>query len=383
MARPPARPARSLVPRVVAVVAIAAVATAAAVVVSALRERRDTGVHDVPRTIAADCSKPVDRQINAWLAGLPSGATARFREGACYAQDDTLLLRDRRLLVVDGRGATFKAITPGHPNRANWRISGGRDVHLKNMTIRGIGMPAARGQAGGGNSHQHGVAFDAVVGASLTNARILDVAGDGVEAEPDATRHPGVDYGELPPARSILVSRVRIEHAGRHGVGLTSVDGFTLRDSYIHDVYNDSIDIEIDVYEVRTRNITIERNRFGAVYFAVLQNSPGVAPDNENITFRNNVMTVPPDTCFAPVTIGVEGLRKTGYSVTGNRLLTRGDGMSFIDVEGRVTGNTLIYKGTGGCNNTNWTPPYSLPIREAGSELVIEGNRISGFPSGS
>jgi hypothetical protein len=354
---------------------------AAGVVVATRPSPSDVQV--VPRSIAADCSKAVDREIGAWLAGLPPASTAAFRRGGCYAQDGSVVLRDRRDLVVDARGATFKAITPGDDNRANWRISGGRDVHLRNMTIRGIGMPAPRGQSGGGNSHQHGVAFDAVTGASLTNVRIIDVGGDGIEAEPDFTRHPGTDYGELPPARSIHVSRVRIEHAGRHGVGLTAVDGFTLRDSYIHDVYNDSIDIEIDEYRVKTRNITIERNRFGAVYFAVLQNDPGVAPDNQNVVFRDNVMTQVPDTCFAPVNVGTAGFRKTGYSVTGNTLLTKGDGMSFIDVEGRIVDNTLTYKGTGGCNNTNWTPPYSQPVRQTGSALVVSGNRTVGFPSGS
>lgn len=362
------------------VVVLVLAAVAAAIAVELVRRSGSSNVHTVPAGIASDCSEPVDRAVNAWLAGLPSNATARFRKGGCYAQDGTLLLRDRRGLTVDGQGSTFKAVTPGDDNRANWRISGGRDVHLRNMTIRGVGMPAPRGQSGGGNSHQHGVAFDAVTGASLTDARILDVAGDGVEAEPDFTRNPGADYGDLPPARSIHVARVRIDGAGRHGVALTSVDGFLLQDSYIGNVYNDGVDIEIDEYRTKTRNITIERNRFGPVYFAVLQNDPGVAPDNQNIVFRNNVMTAVPDTCFAPVNVGTKGFRKTGYSVTGNRLLTRGDGMSFIDVEGQVTGNTLTYKGTGGCNNANWTPPYSVPVRQADSSLLVARNQVSGFP---
>jgi len=338
------------------------------------------GLRTVPASIAHDCSRPVDAAINAWLAHLPAGVTARFDRNACYGYDGTLLIDDGSGITVDGQGSTFKALTPGTTNRASWRIRGGHDVHLRNMIIRGIGRIVPRGKQGNGQSTQHGISFEGVVGASLTNSEIYDVRGDFVEVQPDIRK--GQDYSKLPPARNITVDRVRMERADRQGLGLTNIDGFLIQNSRISDVSQVSIDIEIDVVGEVTRNIRILDNRFGPVYFAVLSNVPGSAPDAGDVTFSGNIMEAPPDTCYPAVNVGDTGLPKQGYTITSNTLRTISDAIRLTDVHGgSITGNKIIYEGNGACDNVAFIPPRSVAVRLTQSQVSIVDNKETGYPT--
>ena len=71
------------------------------------------------------------------LATVPDGSTVRFAADGCYGQDGTITLTGRKGLVIDGRGAEFRAPTPGDSHRANWRFVGGSDLTVQNMAVRG------------------------------------------------------------------------------------------------------------------------------------------------------------------------------------------------------------------------------------------------------
>lgn len=77
---------------------------------------------EVPASIPADCSGPVDARLNACRDSVPSGFTARFAAHGCYRQAGSLRLRARKNIVVDGEGAgsAFDA----------WRIQRGSDIRL-------------------------------------------------------------------------------------------------------------------------------------------------------------------------------------------------------------------------------------------------------------
>src|SRR4051794_7805142 len=47
-------------------------------------------VRTVPASIASDCSKPVDADLNSFLGTVPDGATIRFAASGCYGLDDSL-----------------------------------------------------------------------------------------------------------------------------------------------------------------------------------------------------------------------------------------------------------------------------------------------------
>ncbi|MDQ3643609.1 MAG: hypothetical protein M3450_19615, partial [Actinomycetota bacterium] len=204
-------------------------------------------VRNVPTSIAADCSKPVDVTLNSFLAGVPNGATVQFGINACYGLDLSLLLNDRSNLVLDGRGSTFKALTQREddPCRANWRVQAGSNITLKNMTVRGANntgfdgpRPDFRGQC------QHGYSFDSTQGAKLLNSKAYDTWGDPISIGPD--RRKAGDYCAVPPARNVLVDNFHGMNSGRT-VGISHADGVTIQNSYFGDLYDSAIDLETDV----------------------------------------------------------------------------------------------------------------------------------------
>lgn len=336
-------------------------------------------VYNVPSAIAADCSRPVDVEIGAWLATVPDASTAVFAAAGCYGLDESIFIDDRHGITIDGNGSTFKTLTRGQVTRANWRIRGGADITIHSAIIRGAGTAVPRGQPGNGQEVQHGVSFDGTRRGTLRDSQIYDIRGDFVEAQPDIRL--GTDYSKLPPAHDITIRSVQMERADRQGIGFSNVDGAVVTANYIGDVSQTAIDIEIDAYGERSRNIEITNNRFGPVAFSVLANLPGRTPDNDNITFRDNTMEVASDSCLPPILVGDKGLVKTNYNISGNTLLTLGDGISLTGVvESTITNNTITYKGNGACNNLTFLPPLSVPVRRLDSDVYLANNVFEGFP---
>ena len=65
-------------------------------------------MHDIPASIAGDCSADVTAQMQNWIDSLPNGSTARLRSGACYdSESDTLLIHDKADFTLEGNGATI------------------------------------------------------------------------------------------------------------------------------------------------------------------------------------------------------------------------------------------------------------------------------------
>ena len=310
--------------------------------------------YDAPAAIAADCSRPVDAEIRAWLASVPDNAVARFAAGGCYGQDATIVLSDRTELTVDGNNATFKALTQGDIGRRNWRIQGGSRVTLKNMTVLGVNPKAGifEGSYDRAYEYQHGYSIEGTQGAALENVKAYDVYGDFVAVHHDERFNPYT----TDPARNITIRNAHFARSGRQGVSPTNVEGLLLESSYLGDVNMNAVDVELDFDEAKGRDIRIVGNTFGPVRFSVLANvGAGVDPNVGPISLDGNTMVGPLVSCRPPVhaETATAGRYRSGYVIRNNRFMTLGNAFDFIRAKSvEVSGNTVSFV-FGGCGTSS------------------------------
>jgi hypothetical protein len=312
-------------------------------------------VYAAPASMTADCSVAVDAKINSWLASVPDGSVAQFAPGGCYGYTGTMDIADRSNLVIDGNGSTFKALSVGDPHRIAWKIDAGSNITLENMTVQGPNTNA--GVHDGADFYngvdfewQHAYSFDGTQGGTLDHVQAYNIFGDFVEAQFDE-RGPDAILNN-PPARNILVENSHFDGNGRMGIGLTDVDGFELRNSYLGNVNMAAVDLELDANYEYGRNIRIDGNTFGLVRFALLDNSgAGDGTTVGNVTVTNNTMTGALYGCRPPVDVlGItDGSHRSGYTVTNNNFVAYGDAFDFAYADNiNVAGNTVKYM-NGGC----------------------------------
>ncbi len=311
----------------------------------------EAAVYDVPPSIPGDnCAVPVDDEITAWLATVPDGNTARFASGGCYGQDGTIEVSGRTNLVIDGQGSEFRALTPGDAGRANWRFTGGANLTVQNMAVRGSNP---NGEYVHAVEWQHGYSVEGVQGMTLSNVQARETWGDGVYLYRGA---PSPACGDdASSARNIVISGATLERIGRQGVAVVDAEHVTVQDSMIGPVAWWGIDIETDEHCEIARHIDILHNQFGANRYGVI-GSVGFGGDPQvgDVTVVDNTQTAAtglPGECWAPVWIlSPEAVYRTGYSFRGNRLLARRNAFEFRRVKNiEVSSNTVTLTPTTGC----------------------------------
>jgi hypothetical protein len=238
--------------------------------------------YDVPRRIASDCSRDVSRDLERFVAGVPSGSTVRFPSARCYRIDRTINLPARNLRI-DGQGSWFREVTPSSGTAAIWSIEGGNGpLMLANIKTRGINTSHTYVRQ---RQWQHGVAVRGASNVTINRYTSLEVGGDGVAIEGDASGNP---------AHTVRVTNADIRHAGRQGVFVANVDGLEVDHAYIDATgYGLGVDIEPDRGTDREYNITIgseitvDSNRLGAVRIS------GPAPGAASVrrVFKNITVT--------------------------------------------------------------------------------------------
>jgi hypothetical protein len=358
---------------VVAVVAVGAIASAGLPGNATSKPQEPPDVYKVPKSLADDCSVPVEGEITNWLATLPDGAKVQFGPRGCYGQDGTITLTNKNGLVINGQGSEFRALTPGDSHRANWRFVGGSDLTVRNMAVRGSNPD---GVYQGGFEWQHGYSVEGVQGMTLSKVKARAVWGDGVyldKAEPTADA-----CADDSSARDVLITGALLERIGRMGVAVVDAERVTLRDSTIGPVALVNVDLEPDDNCELARHIMVARNSFGANSWGVVVNYGANAdPYVGDVSVIDNLQTAPGRTCLDPVQIGSPpGLYRYDYSFSGNQFMTHSDAFFLIrlqDVD--VSSNSVSFTNTLGCDRL-------AGVRLTDSHTVgITGNIFSGASS--
>jgi hypothetical protein len=316
-------------------------------------EAADAAIYDVPSDVTADCTAAVDDEIADWLATVPDGNTARFAPDGCYGQDGTIELGGRNDLVIDGQGSEFRALTAGDSHRANWRFTGGANLTVRNMAVRGTNP---NGVYSPGFEWQHGFSVEGVQGIMLEDVQARETWGDGVYLDHNVNTPACGD--DASSARDVVIADAALERIGRQGVAVVDAEDVTVRDSAIGPVALANVDLETDDDCTLARHVTITRNQFGAHTWGVVDSVGfGADPQVGNVTVTDNTQTVAAPGCFAAVRIlspvvpdGEPRVYRSGYTFSGNRLLGTRNGFELRgirDVE--VSSNDVALPPTTGC----------------------------------
>jgi len=307
-------------------------------------------VYKVPNKIPDNCSAPVDDRIMAWLATVPDGSTVQFGAGRCYGQDGTITLVGRKNLVIDGQGSEFRALTPGDAGRANWRFTGGANLTVRNIAVRGSNP---NGEYVHEVEWQHGYSVEGVQGMTLSNVQARETWGDGVFLWHGASSPACGD--DASSARNVVISQATLERNGRQGVAIVDAENVTLQDSTVGPVAWWGVDMETDDDCEIARHVSILRNTFRATrYGAIGSVGFGGDPQVGDVTVTDNTQTVEaglPGECWAPVWIlSPEVKYRTGYVFRGNRFLARRNAFEFRRVNNiDVSSNNVTLTPTTGC----------------------------------
>lgn len=316
-------------------------------------EAAHAAVYDVPSDITADCTVAVDDEIAVWLATVPDGNTARFAADACYGQDGTIAVAGRTNLVIDGQGSEFRTLTAGDSHRANWRFTGGSNLTVRNMAVRGSN---ANGVYSPGFEWQHGFSVEGVQGMTLEDVQASETWGDGVYLDHSVSSPTCGD--DASSARDVLVADATLERIGRQGVAVVDAEDVTVRDSVIGPVALANVDLETDHDCSLARHVTITRNQFGAHTWSVVDSVGfGADPQVGDVTVTDNTQTVAAPACFAAVRIlapvvpdGQPPVYRSGYTFSGNRLLGTRNGFELRGIRDvDVSSNDVALPPTTGC----------------------------------
>jgi Right handed beta helix region len=308
------------------------------------------GVYTVPSAIKSNCSAPVDDKITAWLQTVPDNSTVQFGPGRCYGQAGTITLPGRNGLVIDGRGAEFRALTTGDSHRSNWRFVGGSNITVQNLAVRGSDPQGAYDET---IQWQHGFSIEGVQGMTLTNVQARETWGDGIDLWRSS---PSPACGDdASSARNVVIDGATLERNGRQGLAVVDAELVTLRNSTIGPVAWWSVDLETDDDCEIARYVTIDHNSFGANRYGVLGSVGfGGSPQVGHVTFTNNVQTAPtglPGECWAPVwVLSPDGLSRDDYTFAGNTLLARRNAFEFRRLNNvTVNANTVTFDTASNC----------------------------------
>lgn len=282
---------------------------------------------------APTTSKDLTAEMNAWLAGLPDGATAEL--AGEYRVDGVVTVAHPITLV----GGTLRADTlgavdpPRYPkNRCHLLVSGD-DVKVQGTKING---PNGAGVYDPAVEFQHGIK---VTGhrALIDGVDVREVHGDGVKIAADP---------QDPPVVGTVVRASSFSVIGRQGISVGDSTDTLLKGNRLTRVARSGIDVEPlgkkdasgqwSIREVVT-NLTIDGNQLSQITNAVLANLGGGYVDG--LTVINNKAVGEVFTVGAVSPIQGDGTceRRRRYSFTGNSSDTPFGGskgaMSFVRID--------------------------------------------------
>jgi len=238
-----------------------------------------------PATITRDCSRNVTGPLNSWMASIADGATLRFPVGACYRVDGTLVLTDRRDLVIDGQGASFTAsvVPPASPKitRQMWSVVGGRNITIRNMSLKGTNPTAT--------FHVEREWFPLIQIAGTQTALVEGVRGsnswgDFVSIGPDVRRVANSDGTPVVYPKDVTVRGSTASVIGRHGITCNGCENVLVDGNAFSDVAYQILDVEVEATAWHARHVALTNNTIGGrVNLSVLANA-GIGHDVTDVT---------------------------------------------------------------------------------------------------
>jgi polygalacturonase len=261
----------------------------------------------VPGTIDRTGAADVTAALLAFLRRVPDGARVVFPPRSRYRVEGTLELTGRSRLVLDGSGSEFFATIVGDGQRAHWRLVGGSDLTLRQMTIRGPnpdgGTAAAFHDA---LQWQHGVDLRGVSRALIERVRVSDVYGDCV--------YLGLGPGQR-WSSDIRVSDSQCARNGRQGVALTAARRVVVERNRLAQIALMTFDVEPNGRPGGAADVLISDNVVGTgprqQFLGIVGRGPVARVQTERNVLRGKALTV--------LVTSLAGDDRSGIAVLENR----------------------------------------------------------------
>lgn len=185
----------------------------------------------------SSCSADVTAALNTFIAQMPNGATISFAPDACYRIDGTVQVIDKEGLTFEGNNATFKALEQGARDRKHWEFTSGGDFTIRNLTVVGANPNGGPDGYEAELAFQHGFNFEGVDGVTITNIAVSDVYGDFLRF--------GKNQGKDNRGTSnVTVTGSRFERGGRQAVSFTGASDIVVEGNTFDGVARSVFDIE-------------------------------------------------------------------------------------------------------------------------------------------
>jgi hypothetical protein len=327
--------------------------------------------HEVPADIAADCSTDVAAKLNAWLRSVPDSSEVVFASGGCYRVDDSLALENRRGLVIEGNGATFRAETKvktPDTNRAQWRLDYGTGIVLRNMTLVGMNP---RPRFDENNEFDHNLFIRGSWDVTVENVHGRKAYGDFI-----AIAH-GIDGTSIPG--EITIRNSSAETVGRMAISCVACDGVTVENSVFNDIGYHVFDLEVEGDNWPNRGIRYSGNtveQHGHAFFSV--GTPFQTHNNDvsDIRITGNLVTQPganEGDCVPAISFLYNKVPVHDVVIEGNTLVTRTDAIVVSKAS-----DVLVRSNTARLVRPTCGHPVGIRTPST-QDAVVEGNRLTGF----
>lgn len=261
-------------------------------------------------TVRSDCTVDVSADIQSWIESRPDNAHLLLTTGGCYRVNETIVIENRHGLVLDGRGATFKATSVGNRTRQEVAIAGGSDLTIRNLTVRGPNRSAGATPSAYHRSleAQHAFQIGGATNVLLDHVQAFDVYGDFVYIGPANGR----------ASRNVTIRRSIFQRSGRQGISVTDAENVTIQGNTISDSPQSIFDLEPNTASEVVRAIRIIGNTTGAAHNFWFANK-GARADVGDIQITGNRMTAATGGLIFVYASG--GAYRGPFLIENNRLL--------------------------------------------------------------
>lgn len=211
----------------------------------------------VPRSIDPTGEVDVSAAFKSFLASVPDGKTIVFQPNARYRMEETLVVRNRRNLDIDGNGSLIFATTRGYRER-----SAVRTIYSSNITFRDLKVKGANPNAGVGDAAwvvemegQMGFEARSVDGFTLKHVTVTDVYGDFVYLSRDE---------DGPWTSKVRITGSTFSRNGRMGVSTVAARDVVIEGNRFDQMRQAAFDFEAHYKNYGVDGVTIRNNDVGA-----------------------------------------------------------------------------------------------------------------------
>lgn len=187
--------------------------------------------------------------LQALIDEARDGDTIKLIAGLEYDANTEVLVQNRHGLTIDGTGAYLKrTVAPpsGWQNQRQLQLIGCTNVTIVRLAVKGP-KPNSQGYVPALES-QHGIAVDSSLGVTLDHCTVQRVNGDGIYIS-GTCQH--------------LTATFNVVHeAGRHGLTITSANGFTVAGNTLELCHRHPVDLEPGRSDEYVQNGVIAYNTF-------------------------------------------------------------------------------------------------------------------------